>query len=414
MKNKNTDMKNRFADRGKSHAGYFLRFVFCLVLTAAASLAQAQNRNQVSGKVTDKAGEPLIGATVVVVGTTTGATTGADGRFTIGVPAGGELKISYIGYVEQTVKVGAQSVLDIVLEEDSQMLKDVVVIGYGTMEKKSVTSSISSIKGDDLVAGMGGSTIATALQGKIPGLTISGSASPNSSNDFQLRGVASVNASKGPLVIIDGIPGGDMRALNQEDIESVDVLKDASAGAIYGTRAAEAAGLSPDVLRMEIDRARKRLLRQEKREETRREMDPAAAVQPFQRELRYDNVRSAVAEEGLLRMLFREPALLAQTEGLTAEDFSVPLFGRVYAALRERWQNDLAITHAALADSLSPAEMAHLTAVLQKQEPPLSETALADYLRILREERAKARVSDASDLLAMQRDLKKKKGYGGS
>ena len=101
-------------------------------------------------------------------------------------------------------------------------------------------------------------------------------------------------------------------------------------------------------------------------------------------------------------------------EGLTAEDFSVPLFGRVYAALRERWQNDLAITPAALADSLSPAEMAHLTAVLQKQEPPLSETALADYLRILREERAKARVSDASDLLAMQRDLKKKKGYGGS
>lgn len=183
---------------------------------------------------------------------------------------------------------------------------------------------------------------------------------------------------------------------------------------VYGTRAAEAAGLSPDVLRMEIDRARKRLLRQEKREETRREMDPAAAVQPFQRELRYDNVRSAVAEEGLLRMLFREPALLAQTEGLTAEDFSVPLFGRAYAALRERWQNDLAITPAALADSLSPAEMAHLTAVLQKQEPPLSETALADYLRILREERAKARVSDASDLLAMQRDLKKKKGYGGS
>ena len=106
-------------------------------------------------------------------------------------------------------------------------------------------------------------------------------------------------------------------------------------------------------------------------------------------------------------------ALLA-AEGLTAEDFSVPLFGRVYAALCERWQNDLAITPAALADSLSPAEMAHLTAVLQKQEPPLSETALADYLRILREERAKARVSDASDLLAMQRDLKKKKGYGGS
>ena len=113
-------------------------------------------------------------------------------------------------------------------------------------------------------------------------------------------------------------------------------------------------------------------------------------------------------------LLVREAVRLRDEEGLTAEDFSVPLFGRVYAALRERWQNDLAITPAALADSLSPAEMAHLTAVLQKQEPPLSETALADYLRILREERAKARVSDASDLLAMQRDLKKKKGYGGS
>ena len=124
------------------------------------------------------------------------------------------------------------------MEDDSQVLKDVVVIGYGTMEKKSVTSSITSIKGDDLTAGMGGSPIATALQGKVPGLTISGSASPNSSNDFQLRGIASVNASQSPLVVIDGIPGGDMRAINQEDIESIDVLKDASAGAIYGTRAA--------------------------------------------------------------------------------------------------------------------------------------------------------------------------------
>ena len=124
-------------------------------------------------------------------------------------------------------------------------------------------------------------------------------------------------------------------------------------------------------------------------------------------------VDSEAASQGEA-LLVREAVRLRDEEGLTAEDFSVPLFGRVYAALRERWQNDLAITPAALADSLSPAEMAHLTAVLQKQEPPLSETALADYLRILREERAKARVSDASDLLAMQRDLKKKKGYGGS
>ena len=124
------------------------------------------------------------------------------------------------------------------MKDDMQTLKDVVVVGYGTMEKKRVTSSITSIKGDNLVTGLGGSTIATALQGKVTGLTISGSSSPNSSNGYQLRGVASVNAGHGPLVVIDGVPGGDLRMINQEDVASIDVLKDASAGAIYGTRAA--------------------------------------------------------------------------------------------------------------------------------------------------------------------------------
>ncbi len=238
MKNILSDMNKRFAATGRSLGGYLLRIVCCLLLTTAALSLQAQTRNQVSGRVTDAAGEPLVGATVVVVGTTTGTTTDIDGNYAINAPAAGQLKFSYIGYAEQTVEIGTQSVINITLQDDSQVLKDVVVIGYGTMEKKSVTSSITSIKGDDLTAGMGGSTIATVLQGKIPGLTISGSSSPNSSNGFQLRGVASINASQSPLVVIDGIPGGDMRALIQEDIESIDVLKDASAGAIYGTRAA--------------------------------------------------------------------------------------------------------------------------------------------------------------------------------
>ena len=238
MKNILSDMNKRFAATGRSLGGYLLRIVCCLLLTTAALSLQAQTRNQVSGRVTDAAGEPLVGATVVVVGTTTGTTTDIDGNYAINAPAVGQLKFSYIGYAEQTVEIGTQSVINITLQDDSQVLKDVVVIGYGTMEKKSVTSSIASIKGDDLTAGMGGSTIATVLQGKVPGLTISGSSSPNSSNGFQLRGVASINASQSPLVVIDGIPGGDMRALIQEDIESIDVLKDASAGAIYGTRAA--------------------------------------------------------------------------------------------------------------------------------------------------------------------------------
>ena len=238
MKNILSDMNKRFAATGRSLGGYLLRIVCCLLLTTAALSLQAQTRNQVSGRVTDAAGEPLVGATVVVVGTTTGTTTDIDGNYAINAPAAGQLKFSYIGYAEQTVEIGTQSVINITLQDDSQVLKDVVVIGYGTMEKKSVTSSITSIKGDDLTAGMGGSTIATVLQGKVTGLTISGSSSPNSSNGFQLRGVASINASQSPLVVIDGIPGGDMRALIQEDIESIDVLKDASAGAIYGTRAA--------------------------------------------------------------------------------------------------------------------------------------------------------------------------------
>ena len=238
MKNILSDMNKRFAATGRSLGGYLLRIVCCLLLTTAALSLQAQTRNQVSGRVTDAAGEPLVGATVVVVGTTTGTTTDIDGNYAINAPTAGQLKFSYIGYAEQTVEIGTQSVINITLQDDSQVLKDVVVIGYGTMEKKSVTSSITSIKRDDLTAGMGGSRIATVLQGKVPGLTISGSSSPNSSNGFQLRGVASINASQSPLVVIDGIPGGDMRALIQEDIESIDVLKDASAGAIYGTRAA--------------------------------------------------------------------------------------------------------------------------------------------------------------------------------
>ncbi|MDE6543736.1 MAG: SusC/RagA family TonB-linked outer membrane protein, partial [Muribaculaceae bacterium] len=110
--------------------------------------------------------------------------------------------------------------------------------GYGSMQKKQVTSSITSIKAEDLTAGVGGADVGTALQGKIAGLTISNNSSPNNESGFQLRGAASVNSGRGPLIVIDGIPGGDMRAIAPEDIESIDVLKDASAGAIYGTRAA--------------------------------------------------------------------------------------------------------------------------------------------------------------------------------
>jgi len=199
----------------------------------------ASAQRSISGTVNDETGHPLIGASVSVKGTSIGTVTDENGHFSIentSVP-NATLVISYIGYNTKEIPVGNQSSLSVTLSENSQALGDVVVVGYGTMQKKQVTSSISSLSARDLPQGVGGSSIATALQGKVSGLIISGTTSPNSGNTFQLRGMASINTSRAPLIVIDGMPGGDIRSLTQEDIQSVDVLKDASAGAIYGTRA---------------------------------------------------------------------------------------------------------------------------------------------------------------------------------
>ena len=209
-----------------------------LIMTAISAATYAGNPVTVKGVITDSSGEPLVGATIAVPGTTTGTTADIDGKFTLKVEDDQTIQVTSVGFQTVKLKIGKNREFNIVMKDDMQTLKDVVVVGYGMMEKKRVTSSITSIKGDNLVTGLGGSTIATALQGKVTGLTISGSSSPNSSNGYQLRGVASVNAGRGPLVVIDGVPGGDLRMINQEDVASIDVLKDASAGAIYGTRAA--------------------------------------------------------------------------------------------------------------------------------------------------------------------------------
>ena len=209
-----------------------------LIMTAISAATYAGNPVTVKGVITDSSGEPLVGATIAVPGTTTGTTADIDGKFTLKVEDDQTIQVTSVGFQTVKLKIGKNREFNIVMKDDMQTLKDVVVVGYGTMEKKRVTSSITSIKGDNLVTGLGGSTIATARQGKVTGLTISGSSSPNSSNGYQLRGVASVNAGRGPLVVIDGVPGGDLRMINQEDVASIDVLKDASAGAIYGTRAA--------------------------------------------------------------------------------------------------------------------------------------------------------------------------------
>jgi TonB-linked SusC/RagA family outer membrane protein len=197
----------------------------------------AQQNIPVTGTVIDDTGEPLSGASIVEKGTTNGVVTDLDGKFELQVSSGATLVVSYVGYIKQEVAVNNRKKVDITLQEDSQALSEIVVIGYGTMQKKQVTSSITSLSARDLPQGVGGSSIATALQGKVSGLVMSGTTSPNSGNTFQLRGMASINTSRAPLIVIDGMPGGDIRTIVQEDIQSIDVLKDASAGAIYGTRA---------------------------------------------------------------------------------------------------------------------------------------------------------------------------------
>lgn len=205
--------------------------------SSVANKPQQSDRRTITGIVADENGEPIIGANVVEKGTTNGTVTDFDGKFSLAVSGNATLEISYIGYMNQNIPTQGKTSFTIVLQEDTKTLDEVVVIGYGTMQKKQVTSSITSLSAKDLPQGVGGSSIATALQGKIGGLVMSGTASPNSGNTFQLRGMASINTSREPLIVIDGMPGGDIRTISPEEIESIDVLKDASAGAIYGTRA---------------------------------------------------------------------------------------------------------------------------------------------------------------------------------
>ena len=198
----------------------------------------SQQSSTVKGVVEDDMG-PVVGATVVVKGTTNGNISDMDGKVVLqNVPNNSTLVISFIGYTTQEVKVSNQATIHVKLVEDAKALEEVVVIGYGSLDKKQVTSAITSLKADDLMVGVSGADISASLQGKIGGLVMNNLGSANSGTTFQLRGMTSINSGKAPLIVIDGFPGGDIRSLTQDDIKSIDVLKDASAGAIYGTRAA--------------------------------------------------------------------------------------------------------------------------------------------------------------------------------
>jgi tonB-linked outer membrane protein, susC/ragA family len=228
---------------------------FCLLLSAfsvnAAMAAPApagtvdevmavQQGKKVTGVVVDGTGEPVIGANVVVKGTTNGTITDFDGNYTIeGVSANDVLVISYIGYLSQEVPVGNQSMIKVTLKEDTQTLDEVVVVGYGTMKKSDVTGSISTAKGDDLVKNQSFSALDN-LRGKVSGVNIfSNSSQPGAySNRVVIRGIATINSSSNPLYVVDGVVMENFDLVNPNDIESMEVLKDASAAAIYGARGA--------------------------------------------------------------------------------------------------------------------------------------------------------------------------------
>lgn len=216
---------------------FSLKLLFTLVLGMGfAATASAQN---LRGGVKDADGQPVIGASVVIEGTTLGTSTDLNGEFALNAPnpAANVLLVSFIGMKDERVNVAGRTRVDIVLTEDANQLEDVVVVGYGVIKKNDLTGSVGSVAAEE-IAGRGTTRLEDALQGAVPGVSITQSNSrANGSFDIQIRGQASINNAASPLYVIDGIVCSSMDFLNPEDIERVDVLKDASSTAIYGSRA---------------------------------------------------------------------------------------------------------------------------------------------------------------------------------
>ena len=196
----------------------------------------AQDRT-VTGTVTDgENSESVPGANVIEKGTTNGTTTDLDGNFSLSVSEGATLIVSFVGYRQAEIVVGARSVIDVALELDVAQLSEVVVVGYGTQEKKEITSSVASVKAEDFNQGLVNNP-AQLIQGKVGGLTVARpGGNPNGNYTIRLRGVNTFGAQSEPLVVIDGVIGGSLGTIDPNDIASMDVLKDGSAAAIYGTR----------------------------------------------------------------------------------------------------------------------------------------------------------------------------------
>ena len=207
------------------------------VLFLLCMIPLGMNAQIVKGTVNDEAGEPIIGATVKVQGSNEGTVTDFDGNFSVKASSNATLVISYVGYTTQQVKVGGKSNITVTLVEDNTTLNDVVVIGYGVQKKKLVTGATVQVKGDD-IAKLNTTNALEAMQSSTPGVQITQSSSqPGKGYKVYIRGIGTTGNSK-PLYVIDGVAGGDLDGINPNDIESIDILKDAASSAIYGARAA--------------------------------------------------------------------------------------------------------------------------------------------------------------------------------
>ncbi len=192
---------------------------------------------QVSGRVTDEASNPIPGANIIIKGTTRGTSTDSDGKFSINVPdENAVLVVSFIGFISQEVPVGTRTEINIALISDIQQLSEVVVVGYGTQKKASVTGAISSVS-SEAISAQPVVNVSQALQGRVAGVTVVNNGAPGAAPIIRIRGIGTIN-NAGPLFVVDGFPTSNLNSFNPRDIASVDVLKDASAAAIYGSRAA--------------------------------------------------------------------------------------------------------------------------------------------------------------------------------
>lgn len=204
--------------------------------STSSKAVHQQETKKIQGLVKDIFGEPIIGASVVIKGTTNGTITGLDGEFSLNnVEKGSVIQVSFIGYQTQEIAWNGQP-LTLTLKEDSRQLEEVIVVGFGTQKKENLTGSVSQVSMDEVLGDRPVTSAAAALQGAMPGLTIGGGSGPGSLKSFNIRGTLSINGGS-PLVLIDNVEG-DINMLNPEDIESVTVLKDAASSAIYGARAA--------------------------------------------------------------------------------------------------------------------------------------------------------------------------------